>query len=486
VPAVASVRLRLLLRAPPVLLLALASASVAWPRPARAGGPLGPDGSPIRTSRYAIDFYSGPVVSSERVIGLAGSFSAIAEGVDAVPINPAAAAVREPWSNDWFDYDLTVGLALPAAFWRSDVENLGARSEDYRYDGYYVPSVGLVGRFGHTGLGLTLDDRRYTLSLTGSPGQATPQRFAASLYSLHAVLARAAWRGQVTVGVGLRLVGFSLSDESTKKTRLSLTGASAETGVLVAPTDHRFRIGLVGRLPVAATPIADSEIQPDAQGDIIGPGHFYLPRSVEVPWEAELSVAVELGERPFNPYWENPDEYSRPLRAEISRARSLRQLQRVSPADEEDLRQEEEERLAEHEADLRVRRDYAHRRMSRVRKLLTATVLVTGPVADAVAPVSLLQQTVTRSGESVSVTARLGLEMEPIPDWLQMRLGTYLEPGRAAQSSARLHFTLGFDGKVFPWTVFGAYADDTWWSIGAVLDVADRYMNLAFRAGVWR
>lgn len=469
---------------PALPFVALAAALAAgWPSGARAGGPLGPEDSRILTSRYAIDFYSGPVVSASRVIGLAGSFSAIAEGVDAVPINPAAAAVRVPWSYEWFDYDVTLGISFPTAILGSDIENLGLRASEYHYDGYYVPSIGLVGNFGRTGIGLTVEDRRYALSAaTGS----TEDHFAASLYSVHAVVARGLWHGQLTFGVGLRLIGFSLIDDTTKATRLAMTGLSAEAGVVVAPTDSRFRLGLVGRLPVSARPQADSELKPNPEGDLVGPGNFYLPQSVEVPWEAELSIAVELGDRPLNPRWENPDEYTRPLRAELARARELRQARHASEEEEEIAREDERTLLEAHEEDLIERRRYAYRSASRTRKLITATVLLTGPVSDAVAPVSLLRQTVTRSGQGVTVTPRLGLEVEPVDDWMQLRLGLYLEPGRAATSSARLHFTTGFDVKLFPWTVFGLYHDGTWWSVGAVVDVADRYNNVAFRVGVWR
>src|SRR5690606_19810064 len=36
---------------------------------------LGPDGAPIDTSDYTIDFYEGPVLHSSRVIGLGGSIA---------------------------------------------------------------------------------------------------------------------------------------------------------------------------------------------------------------------------------------------------------------------------------------------------------------------------------------------------------------------------------------------------------------------------
>ena len=112
-------------------------------------------------------------------------------------------------------------------------------------------------------------------------------------------------------------------------------------------------------------------------------------------------------------------------------------------------------------------------------------MLVSGPVSDAVGTLALLQQRVDRSGEHPSFTARLGLETEPLANWLQVRLGTYWEPGRLWGAEGRVHLTTGFDVKVLPWSVFGLYSEGTWWGVGAVLDVADRYTNLGFRLGVW-
>jgi hypothetical protein len=53
-------------------------------RPAYAGGPLGPQGSRIQTSNYGVDLFQGPVFASTRITGIAGAFTAIAEGPGAI------------------------------------------------------------------------------------------------------------------------------------------------------------------------------------------------------------------------------------------------------------------------------------------------------------------------------------------------------------------------------------------------------------------
>src|SRR6187551_3594267 len=82
---------------------------------ARASGPLGPDGAPIETSDFALDVFNGPVLGGSRMTGLAGAYSAIAEGTDGNLVNAASPAVRPYSSLDYFDYWIGFGLTLPAS-----------------------------------------------------------------------------------------------------------------------------------------------------------------------------------------------------------------------------------------------------------------------------------------------------------------------------------------------------------------------------------
>src|SRR5690349_15719558 len=84
--------------------------AVALSTRAHAAGPLGPQGSPITTSRYGIDLYQGPVLASARVTGLSGAVTAVGEGADAIPWNPAAVALRAPYSTTRADWEVTGGL----------------------------------------------------------------------------------------------------------------------------------------------------------------------------------------------------------------------------------------------------------------------------------------------------------------------------------------------------------------------------------------
>ena len=61
---------------------------------ARAGGPLGPQGSRIQTSGYTVDLFQGPVLATTRITALGGAYTAIAEGTEGIPFNPAAASFR--------------------------------------------------------------------------------------------------------------------------------------------------------------------------------------------------------------------------------------------------------------------------------------------------------------------------------------------------------------------------------------------------------
>src|SRR4051812_748339 len=83
------------------------------PRIAHAGGPLGPQGTPIQTSEYTLDLFQGPTLASSRVTGMGGAYSALAEGAEGIPFNAAAASQRHPYSTQHTDYDLTASITFP-------------------------------------------------------------------------------------------------------------------------------------------------------------------------------------------------------------------------------------------------------------------------------------------------------------------------------------------------------------------------------------
>jgi hypothetical protein len=117
--------------------------------------------------------------------------------------------------------------------------------------------------------------------------------------------------------------------------------------------------------------------------------------------------------------------------------------------------------------------------------LLTTDLWFNGRVTNGVGVESFLFQTVQRSGESITISPRLGFETEVWPSRMKLRAGTYLEPSRFANSTARVHGTLGFDLSVLKWNVFGLWPDDYRWQISAALDLARAYASFSFGIGGW-
>jgi hypothetical protein len=141
---------------------------------------------------------------------------------------------------------------------------------------------------------------------------------------------------------------------------------------------------------------------------------------------------------------------------------------------------------AEREVRAELRRHY--REMKRFYLLISASVLMTEPVDNAVGVESFIEGRVQRSGERGTVSPHLGVESEVIGHWLKLRAGSYFEPKRfeARKSRARTHGTFGFDQKLFPWTVFGVFDEDTEWRASAAIDMARDYFAWGASIGIWR
>jgi hypothetical protein len=79
------------------------------------------------------------------------------------------------------------------------------------------------------------------------------------------------------------------------------------------------------------------------------------------------------------------------------------------------------------------------------------------------------------------------MESEVVPRWLVLRAGSYGEPTRFSGLGAkpRLHGTFGFDLKLFPWTVFGLFDEDTEWRVSAAMDGARSYFSWGLSIGIW-
>jgi hypothetical protein len=499
------------------------SALLTVAEPAFADGPLGSNGSVIQTSDYAVDMSHGVVLDGTRPTGLGGAYVAIAEGVDGLRQNPAAPAVRRPYSFSDFDWDAGIGLLLPGMIQDSDFFNSGGSSSELRSQsgGYAFVSPAGLAQWGRWGIGTAIDAQIYRLrrSLGDTAGEEKDELYA-RFVTLRIPVARAF--GDFVVGVGavqtMLTVERSLLTQDEDKRLFELTGTGAEAGALWQPTHLPFRVGLSARTRVQRdAEVTNDEVVQDSGDRIIpedpnnptdpdAPNTIYLPDQVSLPWGVNAGAAFQFGPRPLNPGWENPADMLSDLR-ERQQARAEQRKQRraailrevegnggnvaaaAAAIDAEHATAaavDREELLRERERVDRVLRE-RYAQMARFYVLVSVSARITGPVDNAVGVESFLQRRVNRSGEKASVSPRLGVESEVVPHWLRLRAGTYLEPSRFQNErvAPRLHATFGFDARVFPWTVFGALSEGTSWYLSAALDAAPRYVSWGASVGIW-
>jgi hypothetical protein len=485
---------------------------LAIPRWAQATLPA--EGEPIHTNDYSIDLYQGTVLSANRVIGLGGAFVAIADGVEGSALNPAATAARTPYSYGHFDYDVGVGITFPSVVKNTDFWNSGHPTELPKSQSldFLFFNLALQLQFGRWGFGLSTDFQQYSL-LRGveATDNAKVDRLAAQIAIGHLQLAHSFADGQLLLGLGMRTTGLSVTKESptsvASQDLFSTVGTGFEAGFIWRPTDWQIRIG------GAYHGGFNTQASPESQVFVIYPGdpnnELYLPTRVTLPWDLNIGFAAQLGPRPLNPRWVDPSSVLQPMRRYLEwraheRDRRIRNAEAARFSDE--TPHDRRRRVRKLRAELRAEEDLDDRERSRVEKdldrrlrrryheqarffvLVTTSLMISGSVKNAVGIESMLNRAVQRSGEHDTVSPHIGVESEPIPHWLRLRGGSYLEPSRfdSNRKGARLHATFGFDQKIFPWDVFGAFPEDTEWRVGGSLDASRSYLGWGVSIGVWR
>ncbi len=497
--------------------------------PTGAAAQLGPNGSPIRTSRYAVDLTQGPVLAGTRVTGLAGAYVAIGEGVDGMLQTPVSPAVRPSYSVDHLDYDFGLGLVFPSAIANNDFFNTGRGGTDLSRSDQtqlaFLTAAALV-QSGVWGVGVSSELQRYGLVRTDATNTgAAAEELEGNFAVAHLQVARAFLDHQLYVGIGSRgtsLVVNEVAGQRRTDRFFATQGAGGEIGALYKPRGMPFRVGLVYRSEVTpdADPVKSGDVQTSG-GDIVlrdpaAPGSdcattptancLWLPREVTLPWDLHVGLAVQFGPRELNARWIDPSDARDPVERHLGWRRAQREHRRRVAVEEtaraggEPLTTEAamvaEQQLEEtldalhlERAVRGTREGLKRREAERPRRyvLVSMSLLVQGPVENGVGVESFLQRTVDRSGQSVTFSPRLGVEAEPVSNWVKLRAGTYGEPSRFdnGAASARLHGTFGFDTKLFPWTVFGLFDDDSWWRASTALDVAAKYFGWGIGVGVW-
>jgi hypothetical protein len=225
----------------------------------------------------------------------------------------------------------------------------------------------------------------------------------------------------------------------------------------------------------------------------------FLPSSVVMPWEVEAGAVIELGKRPLNPTRIDASFVEEQIRARFEASRVQRALgyeerlgtltgearermRRSLELGELALEGKEEDEIARELATMVAGQKVRSRLWDRHYIQVYAAVLITGPTTNGIGITDFLIQQNVPSGQSTVVSPRLAFETEPIPTWMRLRGGTYLEPPRYSGSDAREHYTLGVDVRLMRFDLFGLFGEDPW-QLRLAADVAPRYTNWAVSIG---
>ncbi len=477
---------------------------------AAAFQPIGAEGEPIRTSDYTIDLYQGSVLGGPRVMALAGAYTAVAEGVDGYYYNPAAVALRQPWSTEWFDADFDFGIAMPMKLVHFDLDNSG--DDRFINGAAFMLRAGLGLKFGDFALGLTVDWHRFHVESQSD----VERELSVNVVQPMLLAAYSFLDGELLTGIGLSLhnVRIMHTEGSLLDRTVGLvTGGALHLGVLWAPAYLPLRVGLSTRfspppsLALDPTPSCEPPHCQQTGGHYISDG-YYLPKTITLPSELNAGIAFQFF-RPLNFPWVNPheeDSEQRRVEAVIEREQQQREEaaeRRLAQAKQagEDLEQVTEQlehaaELAEDAEDQRLeaakqadrkRRLHAYRSAPRERLLVSLGVKITNALSNGVGLESFLEQRVRRSGRSLTAQPSLGVEAEVVPNYLVLQAGSYVEPSRFETGSHRVHGTGGFVVHIpVEWSVFGLLPEDTSFKIAGSVDGSVRYFAWGATAGIWR
>lgn len=482
-------------RAPPFL--AALAALALLPRVAAAQRAL-------RTNDFAIDYHRGPVLGPGRAVGLGGAYGTLVSGVDGVTYNAAAWGLRSNSDLGGLGVDLLLSVSFPQRNW----DNSGASGRDY--DDFSIVQLGVGLQLGDFGGGALVISQGYTLGARN--GFETTVNV--NLFSMHVGGGMQLAHGELGIGAGLRIGLLSLDWSAAAlggqvgTTAARYVGAAPEIGMVWRPLLRPFRLSVAYRSEVSArsTELGDhpgASTRLPAGCEPGATGCFVVPQRMVLPWELELSASVLFGERVFNPGWVDPASLRARLREQQLTERAARDVahrrameavadpveRRAEDArwqtEESERREREEQEYATFLWRLRAERRAAQRDGGRRYVLVSASLVLSGPVGRGQGIDAFMEQVERPSGLSLIASPRVGVETEPLANRLQVRVGSYLEPSRFDDVVARVHVTGGVELRLFRWNFF-KLVDPVDFKVTVTADYTANYFDWNFGVGFWR
>jgi hypothetical protein len=301
----------------------------------------------------------------------------------------------------------------------------GRYSSDYDNNGRAVEgagaslaTAGLALRGGAWAFAVTLTGQTAPIDNTADPAlQATTLRAR--------VVASYFWHAHdLAIGAGIQPVQFevgtAMAGGGEREALFAITGAGLIAGVTWVPAGRSLRVAVSGDSRVLSSEIETQTCDPlDCQGHI-------LPEGIEAPGRLILGGAYRLAPTPWN-------------QQVAQRFRDERAL------------------------------------------IVAGDLFVTGSTKRGHGLEAFGANELQPSGRQVTVSPRLGAELEGLPGRLRVRAGTYWEPGRFEGVRGRIHGTFGADVRALEFRLWGLRRG----RVGTTIDLARRYRNVGLSIGFW-
>lgn len=232
----------------------------------------------------ALEFTQGPLIASNRLIGMGGAYTSIAEGADSYLLNPASFAVRYRYSrDDYFDWDFSL-YWLSAILEEDSAPEVGISPDQVKVSSYVGGGLGL--QFGVLGGGFHVYSKEYVFT---NPNNSEELSLTQS-FGIIGMGVALPWQG-LTVGIGATPAIITLSSEELGDA-LELEGTGFSAGVAWAPVLVPFRAGLVYRSSVIASQTSLSPPDEFEYGTV---------SAMNVPARMTLGFSWMDWERVYNP-----------------------------------------------------------------------------------------------------------------------------------------------------------------------------------------
>lgn len=456
----------------------------------------------ITDNDFRIDAQATPVLGGSRIVGLGGAYTALAEGIDGVPFNPAGYAARAPYEHEWYEWELSGGLQFAGTFTDVDYFLNGKGAGLGEVSGFRGANVAGRLQFAQLGLGGSLQIETFDVR----PDDPIEVNFLTTRFGGGYNLLE----GQLAIGVGGQVVSMTINEGTMPL--VDFTGFGVEAGAVLRLANRRWRAGLMARTPVDARVLSEDGNPTDPPMEVAG---FILPEAVVLPWEIRAGFAWQFLERQFNPRFAPPKNVARGVERRLNARWCEREreqvLRELAPGESAEAVGEcprlgrhaadrqwwaaERERRRQERIDAQTETDrgvdevgelWDAMEASRARRylLVSADLRLLGPVDDGIGVDAFIAQERARRGDRVSVGVHVGAEAEPWPRRMKVRCGIYWEPARYVNVSGRLevrgrlHGTAGFDFRLFDLLGTSLRA-------GFYVDGARDWVNWGVSLGFW-